>query len=177
MTRASELVGLRWDRLQTASDLSGLYRFGKTKTDQAGHGVECCLRPATMAELAAWQAASPVGAYVFHPVADDFYLDPMLTADDAERARWTQRHQRAQAKETGKLAVREVGTVLRRATALAGISLDDRWLSGHSGRVGAAQDMVLAGSTTAEVQIAGRWTSERMPISLCRSCTCVGRRP
>lgn len=31
-------------------------------------------------------------------------------------------------------------------------------------RRAAAQDMVRAGSTTAQVQIAGRWSSERMPI-------------
>jgi hypothetical protein len=66
--------------------------------------------------------------------------------------------------ELHKLTTCEIGYVFRRAFALASVDLASPGLSWHSARVGANQDMIDAGMTTAVVQIAGRWKSERMPI-------------
>lgn len=41
-------------------------------------------------------------------------------------------------------------------------------ISGHSLRVGAAQSMAAAGATTLELQLSGRWKSERMPAHYAR---------
>ena len=164
LTRSSELVSMEWARLTLARDGSGLYRFGKTKTDQVGKGTQQYLRPETMQALVRWQAHSPIGGYLFHPVSDDLDL-PLADAEtDSERAAWEARVRRGQALELRKLTKREVGTVFRRACAAAGVPLEQTWLSGHSARVGAAQDMAAAGLSTAEMQIAGRWASERMPV-------------
>lgn len=164
LTRASELVGLEWGRLTRDRDGSGLYRFGKTKTDQKGKGTEQYLRPETMQALDHWRNDSPVGGYVFHAVSDDLNLPLAAAKDDDEREAWEARVERGRAAEGRKLTQREVGTVFRRACLAAGVGLGDTWLSGHSARVGAAQDMAAAGLSTAELQIAGRWASERMPV-------------
>ena len=44
----------------------------------------------------------------------------------------------------------------------------DGSFSGHSPRVGMAQDLVRAGATIAQIQIAGRWESPRMPAHYAR---------
>lgn len=164
LMRASELVAMSWGRIEPLARGGGTYRFGRTKTDQAGAGRTLYLRPETMTTLQAWREVAGDGEHVFHAVADDRYLDPGQATDAAEAQRWTARLAAAQRREARPLSSREVGNVLRRAAALAGLDPDLHWLSGHSARVGAAQDMVRAGSTTAQVQIAGRWGSERMPI-------------
>lgn len=164
LLRASELVRMQWARLERSARGGGTYRFGKTKTDQVGVGRTLYVRPETMAALDAWRVLSAPGEHVFHAVDDDRDLDPALAATPAEAARWEQRAARAIGREAVPLSAREVGSVFRRAATLAGMDPAAHWLSGHSGRVGAAQDMVRAGSTTAQVQIAGRWASERMPI-------------
>lgn len=164
LARASELVSLEWDRVSHAEDGSGSYRMGKTKTDKKGKGKELYLQPCTMAALRAWRESGPPGPYVFHAVADDLSLDLTEATGDDQRRQWEERIAKARKRERQPLTPREVSTVMRRACALAGVDLTSTWLSGHSARVGAAQDMVEAGLTTAEIQIAGRWASERMPV-------------
>jgi len=48
--------------------------------------------------------------------------------------------------------------------------------SGHSARVGMAQDLAAAGATLAELMQAGRWQSSSMPALYTRS-QAAGRRP
>jgi len=50
---------------------------------------------------------------------------------------------------------------MKRMARAAG--LDDGGISGHSCRVGAAQDLLAEGFSLAEIMEAGRWKSERMP--------------
>jgi len=164
LTRSIELVGLEWGRLTTSPDGSGLYRFGKTKTDQTGKGTEQYLRPETMQALERWREVSPLGGYVFHPVSDDVDLPLALAEGEKELEAWEARVQRGRAMELRKLTQREVGSVFRRACVAAGVALERTWLSGHSARVGATQDMAAAGMSIAEMMIAGRWASERMPV-------------
>lgn len=164
MMRAAELVAMEWARITPLPAGGGTYRFGKTKTDQAGLGRTLYLRPATLAALEAWRAVSAPGDYVFHAVADDRHLDPAAAPTEAIGAQWQARARRAEQREQRPLGTREVSAVFRRAVQVAGLDLQLHGLSGHSARVGAAQDMVRAGSSTAQVQVAGRWASERMPI-------------
>jgi integrase len=164
MTRSSELVALEWGRLSAGRRGGGTYRFGKTKTDQVGKGTECYLRPETMRALKRWQDASPVGGYIFHQVSDDLMLPLDKADDDKEREAWAQRKKRGEAKEMAMMSAREVGTVFRRACDVAGVDLSRTWLSGHSARVGAAQDMARADLSTVQIMLAGCWRSERMPF-------------
>lgn len=164
MMRSAELVAMTWARLMPLPQGGATYRFGKTKTDQAGHGRTLYLCPATLIALEAWRAQASSGDYLFHPVADDAHLDPQAAPTDVLRVQWQVRRDDAFQRESRPLGTREVSTIFRRAVTRAGLDLDLHWLSGHSARVGAAQDMVRAGSTTAQVQLPGRWNSERMPL-------------
>lgn len=164
LMRASELVAMTWARIDALPRGGGTYRFGRTKTDQAGVGRTLYLRPETVLALQQWRETAPIGEHVFHAVAEDLALEPTSAANAEEAQRWRIRRAAAQQREAAPLSTREVGNVMRRAATLAGLDPQTQWLSGHSARVGAAQDMVRAGSTTAQVQIAGRWSSERMPI-------------
>lgn len=156
MLRSAELVGVRWDRIEADSGGSGAYRVGKTKTDQLGHGKRRYLRPETMADLDAWRGLSGPSPFAFHKVIEyagdhepaDIPSD-VTDTDERERLRWP------------PLTTQEVGAVFRRAARLAGVPVPH--LSGHSTRVGGAQDMVEAGATTDEVQQAGGWKDGRMP--------------
>ncbi len=49
--------------------------------------------------------------------------------------------------------------MFKRMADVAGLDIDP---SGHSTRIGAAQDMTAAGLGTAEIQQAGRWKSATM---------------
>lgn len=95
LMRASELVVMPWDRIESLARGGGTYRFGRTKTDQAGAGRTLYLRPETMAALQAWRDVAPIGDYVFHAVDDDLHLDPSAAADAGEAARLTARLTRA----------------------------------------------------------------------------------
>ncbi len=156
MMRSAELVSAEWDRIAVESNGSGTYRFGKTKTDQEGVGLIRYLRPETVQDLEAWRSVAGPSPFVFHAVREhDADHEPrpvpeaITDAADRERVRWP------------PLTTQEVGVIFRRAARLAGVSVAH--LSGHSTRVGGAQDMVEAGATDAEVQQAGRWKDPRMP--------------
>ena len=60
-----------------------------------------------------------------------------------------------------QLAASEVPRILKRLAVQAG--LDPSGVSGHSCRVGMAQDLVAAGEELAGVMQAGRWRSPTMP--------------
>lgn len=163
LTRSNELVRMEWDRIEKLGDGSGLYRFGKTKTDQEGKGTLQYLDPETMDALTAWQGVSPIGGHVFHAVAEDTFMPLELAESEEEQVQWKERMRLAHQREMKPLTEREVATVLRRACVLAGVDPNTISLSGHSARVGAVQDMVSMGATTVQVQIEGRWKTERMP--------------
>jgi integrase len=59
------------------------------------------------------------------------------------------------------LQPREVARIFRRRAVAAG--LPHGWsISGHSARVGTANDLINAGATTAQIQHAGGWRSSEM---------------
>ncbi|MEY2161686.1 MULTISPECIES: tyrosine-type recombinase/integrase [unclassified Rhodanobacter] len=156
MMRSAELVSAEWGRLTWASDGSGTYRFGKTKTDQVGTGVLRYLRPETMNDLDAWRAVAGPSPFIFHAVRErDADHEPrpvpasITSGTERERYQWP------------PLSTQEVGVIFRRSARLAGVKVEH--LSGHSTRVAGAQDMVEAGATNAEVQQAGGWKDPRMP--------------
>ncbi|CAK0764188.1 hypothetical protein CCP3SC1AL1_3450005 [Gammaproteobacteria bacterium] len=62
----------------------------------------------------------------------------------------------------GRLSVNAITQVFKRMAKVAGYNPNG--VSGHSCRVGMAQDLSLAGISTGEIAIAGRWSSEQMPI-------------
>lgn len=167
MTRPSELVALSWATLKDEDGGEGLILIERSKTDQQAVGHVGYLSAPTMAALRAWQAVSDRRAeHVFHAVRT------VGTAD------WEAKQQAAQEaasalgapvsaaplKSTGKppaLTVKAVATAMQRLATRA--ELGTLNFSGHSARVGAAQDMVDAGVPLLEVMHQGRWKSTAMP--------------
>ena len=62
--------------------------------------------------------------------------------------------------------------VARLKAAAKGAGLGDRGFTGHSPRVGAAQDLAAAGASLVEMQIAGRWSSPGMPARYAAAVNC-----
>jgi len=141
LARASELVAVRWDAVQITddSDAGGVCIIEQSKTDQEGAGASLYLTPRTAHWLREWRTHSDVSnPYVFHalPRSTDRSPPPV------------------------PFSVREVNRIMARVQAR--IASPKAW-SGHSARVGAAQDMTRAGLDVAAIMQAGRWKSPSMP--------------
>ncbi len=131
--RISELAAVRVDDLEPGDGGSGRLALPRSKTDQEGRGETLYVCRVTMAAIADWRRAAGVASGpLFRPVSRDG----------------------SRVGETA-LSVGAVRSVICRPARAAGI--EDR-VSGHSLRVGAAQSLVAAGASTAELMQAGRWT-------------------
>lgn len=138
LLRRSELVSLRIEDLQRAADGSATILVRRTKTDQDGEGAVKYLAPDTLRHLEAWLAGAwLLKGPVFRPV------DKLGRAGDTA------------------LEAQEVRRLFQKLAANAGVVLP-RPPSGHSTRVGAAQDMLAAGLELGEVMQAGSWKSVTM---------------
>lgn len=136
LARESELVNFDWEDLSLDADGSGLLHLQQSKTDQDAEGDYLYLSRATMGVLAVWQnkLGRTTGA-IFCGV-----------------------HSNGRVNE--RLSVRGVQRSFKRTAALLGF--DPSVFSGHSTRVGAAQDMVERDFDMATVMLSGRWKSVGM---------------
>ncbi len=154
LARADELVALRWADLKpvdpddpAAGPGEGTILIRRSKTDQAGEGAMAWLSAEAMAALTAWRAAieaaidpatgAPAGAgtFLFRSLARRGFGERMSPA-----------------------AVRRV--VAERAAAADPLAAG---FTGHSLRVGAAQDLLAAGVDLPGLMQAGRWSTPAMP--------------
>ncbi|GEM_PF-1465375 len=143
MARASELVAMRWDGIDFAADPDAdgaVYTLLRSKTDQEGQGSKLYLTADTVRLLQAWNVYRfPENPYVFHAL-------PRYAEQPMDRTR--------------PLAVREVSRIFDRVARRIGV---EKPLSGHSARVGGAQDMTRAGMGLPAIMQTGRWKSPSMP--------------
>ena len=138
LARRSEVVALDLDDLARAPDGAGTALIRRSKTDQAGVGEVRWLAPETCKQLRRWLKAAKIDdGPVFRPV------------------------NKAGVVGDTPLQGGEVSRILKRLAARAG--LDPATISGHSARVGMAQDLVAGGADLAAVMQAGRWKSPTMP--------------
>lgn len=165
LTRSSELVAMRWDGIVFDTDSEGAaqYTIARSKTDQEARGETRNLSPATAELLKTWRELrlDTTNPFVFHALPR--HLKPKAAAVDqaGTAAPPGLPVQTSAAGETPRgLTEREVARVLERLARRAGL---EPAFSGHSARVGAAQDMQLAGMTLPEIMYAGRWKSASMP--------------
>ena len=139
LCRRSELVALQRADLEAGQQGEGTITIRRSKTDQEGVGQVRYLAPDTMHQISAWLAAAE-------------HADGALfrTVGKAGRV-------------GGPLDPGDVARLFKAMAAAAGIASElVASISGHSSRVGAAQDQVRHGVELPAVMQAGGWTSPVM---------------
>ncbi|HEY6619992.1 MAG TPA: tyrosine-type recombinase/integrase [Steroidobacteraceae bacterium] len=141
MCRREELVSLLAEDISEASDGSASILIRRSKTDTTAEGAAAYLSPLTMRMLNQWitQAGIKKGA-IFVRVHGAIGVGGPLTAQN-------------------------VMTILRKVGQWIGLKREE-WetISGHSARVGAAQDLLALNIDLSSVMQAGRWRDTRMPM-------------
>jgi len=136
LTRRSELVSLRTDDLELRSDGTFRVLIRRSKVDQNGLGRTAFTSPNTarlVNEWLAWRGAEIQHLFcpIYHGCAVDRALDATI-----------------------------VKTIVKDAARQAGLDASEvAAFSGHSMRVGAAQDLLQRGVDTAAIMRAGGWKS------------------
>ena len=141
MARRSELVALTYDDIERLPDGTARALIRRSKTDQAGQGQQAYLYRQTVRQLLRWTATAAIteGA-LFRGLRGAHQLG-------------------------NRLHVGSVGDTYKRAAAAIGMPKEQiDGISGHSIRVGAAQDLLALNIDLASVMQAGRWKSARMPM-------------
>ncbi len=147
MLRVSELSALRWSDIEADGDHTITLR--RSKTDQEGAGVTLYIGEPTVARLEAWHEA--LGG-----IGGD-------TGPDAPV--FVRLHKGGQRAGSEPISATALRAIIARRCANAGV---EGRVSGHSLRIGAAQDLAAAGASLVEMQQAGRWLSPTMPARYAR---------
>jgi integrase len=143
LARRGESVALCVADLAPTPDGGATIRLGRSKSDQAGQGTYQYLGPRAYAAVRAWlRAARITEGPLFRSVHVTGRVGAGLHAGSVSAV-------------LQKLAWR-VAPALRRQ------GIDPELVSGHSCRVGMAQDLAAAGFDVVAIMQAGRWTSPGM---------------
>jgi site-specific recombinase XerD len=139
LCRRSEMVELLREDLQVDADGFGTITIRRSKTDQEGVGAVAPIAPDAMRHLSVWiEAAGVTAGPMFRAVLKGGRVGEALGTGDVARI------YKAMAK-AARLTDEEIARI-----------------SGHSTRVGAAQDMVRYGVDLAGAMQAGRWKTSAM---------------
>jgi integrase len=139
LLRRSELVALLAEDLALADDGSATVLVRRTKTDQEGQGAVAFLAPDTVTLLSEWLKAAQI--------TDGLMFRAVLKGG----------------RVNGPLHPGDVARVFKAMALAAHISAElVRDISGHSTRVGCAQDMAALGIELAAIMQAGRWATPEM---------------
>lgn len=151
MCRRSELVALEVQQLsRETSDGSGRLLLERAKADQESEGTVLYVSPETMARIERWLALGG------HTQGALFRSIPHIAKPNAIDGSGGERYAQA-------LSDRDVARIFKRRALAAGID-GAIAISGHSTRVGAAQDLLAGNFSAAAVMKQGRWKSERMVV-------------
>jgi integrase len=135
MRRRSELVALRIEDIEWGADNSAFILLRRSKTDQAGQGKWIQLSASAGQALKVWLAAANLEfGYIFRGV-------------------------RANNEVTESLCGSRVSRIYKSLAEKANV--DPRviqQISGHSMRVGAAQDQLVEGASLAQIMLKGGWS-------------------
>ena len=139
LARRSELTALLAEDLRVDADGFGVITIRKSKTDPTGKGATVAITADAMHHLRAWLTVARIEA------------GPMF--------RRVNRYGRV----LGPLDAASVSRIFKRMGRRARLSAEEvSAISGHSTRVGAAQDMIKYGGDLAGAMQAGRWKSATM---------------
>lgn len=144
LCRESELVSLKIEDFSSTGD-SWSVDVRISKTDQEGLGDARYCSNETKALIDRWcQAAGISRGHLFVAIGRSRKLPPI--AGDRQ-----------------PLAAPEVARIIRRRAVQANLPHAHR-MTGHSGRVGSAVELIENGATPVEVQFSGGWKSQRMVL-------------
>jgi integrase len=181
MCRREELVNLRIEDIAEVSDGSGSVLIRRSKTDTAGEGATAYLSPLTMKLVGEWLDASQLKqGPIFRRVVGNSLMVQSAPgkgqrtqvreasqshASDSPVSGEGREPERLDQTENTPLTAQIVTAVLRKVGRWIGFPKDEvRRISGHSCRVGAAQDLLALNIDMASVMQAGRWRDTRMPM-------------
>ena len=141
LLRIGEAVAIDCEHITTETDSSGRLAIHRSKTDQEGKGASLYLTARTIEAIRQLQARAgyTTGPLFRRMLKGDRMSDDRLTVDGARLAI------KASAKQVG----------------IEGVS-------GHSLRIGTAQELAQRGASLVELQNAGRWTDSKMPAHYTR---------
>ena len=136
LTRRSEIVGINVEDISVSEDGNGTVLIRRSKTDQEGAGDVRFLAADTVSAIQRWTEAAQIqeGA-LFRSVSKGGVIGKRIDTRDVPR-------------------------IFKRLADRAGVAFDG--ISGHSTRVGAAQDMAAAGLGVTEIMQSGGWKSPTM---------------
>jgi site-specific recombinase XerD len=141
LCRRQELVSLMIEDLTEAPDGSATVLIRRSKTDPRGQGAQAYLAPATLSLLRHWLRAAQL------------HHGPLFRRVTGSRVRGEE------------LTAQVVSSIFRKVGLQIGMPAEEcRNLSGHSTRVGAAQDLIALNIDLAAVMQSGRWKDTRMPM-------------
>jgi hypothetical protein len=141
LCRSSELAAMTVDHLTFESDGIAVIEIPRSKSDVTGKGRIAYLSPATTRLLAQWLARARLRT------------GPLFRGLHLNRP------------SHGPLATSSIRRLIKRATTRAGFSAEvAAELSGHSMRIGAAQDMMVAGFDALAIMQAGGWRSANVVL-------------
>ncbi len=135
--RRGEVIAIEYKHVAFATDGTATVLITRSKTDQEAQGEIRWLSPRATMALDQWlETAGIIEGAIFRAV------------NKAGRV-------------GGPLTPGEVPRIFKRLAVRAGIDESD--ISGHSCRIGMAQDLVAFGAELPELMVAGRWKSPTMP--------------
>ncbi|MDC2981480.1 tyrosine-type recombinase/integrase [SAR116 cluster bacterium] len=148
MCRASELLALTWQDFAINYEGHDSVIIRRSKTDQEGRGRRAMLTPACTKRVVRWRTALWRTERRLGFTADTFEKSFML--------RNVSRHG-----HIGEgLSAMSLNRILKDRAWRAGQSKSQiNRISGHSTRVGSAQDLVKCGATLPQIMLAGGWKS------------------
>lgn len=145
LCRESELTKLTIEDFTRSSE-AWVVDVRWSKTDKDGMGTTRYCSPETKARIDAWCACAGISSgLLFIPIGPKGRL-PHPLPDDRKPLRPS-----------------EVAKIIRRRAIGAGIAEGAR-MTGHSGRVGSAIELLEAGYSVTDVQYAGGWDTTRMVL-------------
>jgi integrase len=141
LMRRSELVNIKVAHLEF-DDLDGTVELPFSKTDQTGEGSRCYLSPTSVELIKSWLKVSGIRrGLLFRSLYNgDHKLLPSMNVDKVAKI------------------FKEIGRRLELNPE------EIKSISGHSTRVGAAQELMENGATLPQLMHAGDWKSAEMPI-------------
>jgi site-specific recombinase XerD len=135
LRRQSELASLRVEDLECLPENGSSVLLRRSKTDQEGTGKWLHFSERTSLSLQDWVASAPI--------TEGLILRGVM----------------GRGKLTGQLGDGQISRIYKRLARRAGLSeLTIKTISGHSLRVGGAQDLLLQGASLPQIMVKGGWS-------------------